>query len=183
MSRFRWVIVALYLLLGSGSSSAAAEAVDETTIRQAILSLDELNPQEREQLLPWLMDAIDQLPDVHRAGELTQALNKKLAEPTAQSEGSMANEQKPGLVDESLEAAQERERFEAFLREQQKPLPSEEEFRQQIEALALDPKQPEIALNKAMELGELIAHIKDPGLQEGLRRLLEDRLAALQANL
>ena len=182
MSRFRWVIVALYVL-GSGSSSAAAEAVDETTIRQAILSLDELNPQEREQWLPWLMDAIDQLPDVHRAGELSQALSKELADVAAQAEGSVANEQGPWPLEESLEAAREQERFEAFLKEQEKPLPSEEGFRRQIEALALDPEKPEIALNKALELGELIARIEDHGLQEGLRRSLEDRLAALQANL
>ena len=151
----------------------ADERPDETTIRQAIASFDTLSEEEKSQRLAWFFNAINSVPDAQIRGQLSGELETKLAQWTPQ--------ELPPL-EEAPAVAEERERFEALLREQDKPLPSEDELRKAIDALTLDPKHPEVGLTQAVQIGDTIDRIDDPELQLTLRRLLEDRVSALQAN-
>ena len=155
------------------SADDSVERPDEITIRQAIASFDTLTEEEKQQRLVWFFNAINSVPDAQIRGQLSEALETKLAQWTPQ--------EAPPL-EEPLAAAKERENFEALLKEQQKPLPSEEEIRRAIDALTLDLQHPEVGLTKAVGIGDIIDRIDDAELQLTLRRLLEDRVSALQAN-
>jgi len=162
---------------------AQSPRVDASVVREAITVLDVMTEAERQQLLPWFLNAIAQQSDPHVEGELTRMFREALARLAPQEgEGtetlSKIREEPP---EESPNAIQERESFEALLRERQTPPPSDAEIRKQIDELTFNPKQPGIALTQAMDLAGVIDRIQDQDAQETLRGLLQDKIAAMQA--
>ena len=149
---------------------------DVPTIRQAIAVLDELTESELDQWLPWLVNMIHGQPDVHIASRLSQSLDEKLERLRGQPHQAEATES----VGEVRFTDQERTGFEALFKRELAPSPPEKEIRRQIDALVLDPKKPELALNQAVEIAGAIEHIQNPDLRAALMRFLEDRLMALQ---
>lgn len=163
--------------------SEPVDVIEEVTIRQTITDLDLLSPQERNQLLPWLFSAITQQPDAFVQGQLSQALDEKLARLADRPDGTDPQQGPEGFVEEIPGVAEEQESVAALLKQQQAPLPSEDEIRKHIDALTVDSKEPEVGLTQAMEIAGVIDRIEDLELQGTLRKVLEDRLVALQANL
>ncbi len=162
---------------------AQSPRVDASVVREAITVLDVMTEAERQQLLPWFLNAIAQQSDPHVEGELTRMFREALARLAPQEgEGtetlSKIREEPP---EESPNAIQERESFEALLRERQTPPPSDAEIRKQIDELTFNPKQPGIALTQAMDLADVINRIQGQDAQETLRGLLQDKIAAMQA--
>ncbi len=156
--------------------------VDELTLRQTIAALDLLTEPERAQLLPWLFNAIAQQTDAHLHGELTRALDEKMAQLDFQTDRSAARGGGGELQPEDIPGvAQEQDSFEAVLKREQGPVPPEEEIHKQIDALILNPEKPEVALTQAMEIAGVIERIEDESVRISLRRVLEDRVMALQA--
>ncbi|OGX32142.1 MAG: hypothetical protein A3I71_01880 [Omnitrophica WOR_2 bacterium RIFCSPLOWO2_02_FULL_63_16] len=143
--------------------------------------LDDMTPMERQQIVPWLVQRISQQSDVYVNSQLSELLEERLiqlgdlsSERIEALEASALSEEEIGLTGE------EREHFNALVRrEQASPLP-EDDIRQEILGMTLDRDQPELTLNRAMELGTMIERIPDESVRLALRRTLEDKLVELQ---
>ncbi len=162
----------------------AAQAAEEAEIRLAIRELDQLSLDQQAEQVVWITNAIGQQPDPQIAGLLSRALDEKLAEMAEQAGGSDALHQawdeasQPVQADAGSEAAaREQESINALTAQATRPIPSEKELRIQIDQLTIDP---ELGLNKAVELQELIDRVDNPELQASLRAYLQERLNTLQ---
>ncbi|MBI2105048.1 MAG: hypothetical protein HYT90_05700 [Candidatus Omnitrophica bacterium] len=165
-------------------TSREARVAEADLIRRTLIALDAMSEAEREDLLPWLVQTIARQGDAHLEGQLSEALDEKLAQLAgAEASGALTDERLLPLGEEVGLSGDARERFEALLQREQQALPSAEDIRTQIDALVLDPERPGVALGHAMEIAGVIDHIEDPHLQTSLMRYLEDKLAALQATL
>lgn len=180
-----WVLILQPPCACAAEIAGVEQRMDHATLRVAIASLDLLNPPERERVIPWLVGAIGRQPDVRVRARLSETLRETLARLTVQApEGEPQVSWRPGLIEETPAVLKERQQFERAVRSQaQQPVLSEDAIRRKIETLTLDPTQPEVALNQAMELGGVINRLEDVETRKTLRVFLGDRLEVLQADL
>jgi hypothetical protein len=176
------VQTALILTLSSGGvvfGDVQQAVPDELTVRQVIGSLQSFTPQEREAAIVWLLAAIEQQPNPHVRTQLGQLFIETMARVSQHDQGISVALQFQATP-QMLQEQQSVERLHAT--PQALSLP-EDEIRKRIEALTLDPKAPEGALNQAMELARFIEQLDDQRQRETLQKFLEDRLIALQGDL